>query len=123
MLPFATETVTLVKRISATGEDGRKRTEYKKYTLTGCTWKKSASWVQSDTVKQYSESLSCRVPANQAIPEADDYLFLGRISDGISDTVSLRAALDKHKGKAMQITAVSDNSRCGILPHYACVGG
>lgn len=124
MIPFGNETVTLIKRIEQTDAAGRKHTSYKKYVLIGCSWRKTTRWVQYDNARQLSIDTVCRVPAGQARPDADDYLFLGKIREKIIDTQTLRAAMAAHKGNAMQITYVADNVCNGIpMPHYACHGG
>lgn len=124
MIPFGRDTVTLVKRVE-TVVDGRTRTEYAKYTLRGCSWRKKAGWSQFDTEKHRNSEISCRIPVDQQKPEAGDYLFLGEIADEITDTRSLQAAMKAHERTGvMEITTLSDNARPGMpLPHYAAWGG
>ena len=123
MIPFGNETVTLIKRNEIT-ENGRKKTVYSKHILTGCSWKQTERWIQYDTEKRLSYGVTCRVPAGQAAPAADDYLFLGTIKEEIITTADIRAAMAAHKGRAIQITYVADNVRNGFpMPHYACTGG
>ena len=124
MIPFGNETVTLIKRVE-TVVDGRTLTEYAKYLLHGCSWRRSTGWSQFDAEKHRSGDATCRIPADQQRPDAGDYLFLGEITDEIIDTGTLRAAIKAHERTGvMEITTLSDNARPGMpLPHHLAWGG
>lgn len=124
MIPFGNDTVTLIQRVE-TEQNGRTHTEYARYILKGCSWRKKAGWSQFDTEKHRNEEISCRIPAGNRRPNAGDYLFLGEIADEITDTRSLQAAMKAHRPTGvMEITTMSDNARPGTpLPHYAAWGG
>lgn len=124
MIPFGKDTITLIKRVE-TAEDGKTRTEYKRFVLRGCSWRSKAGWSQFDTEKHRNTEITCRIPSDQQRPDAGDYLFLGEIADKITDTRSLQAAIKAHAHTGvMEITSMSDNARPGMpLPHYAAWGG
>lgn len=123
MVPFGFETVTLIRRVETTGEDGKHRTEYKKHTLNGCSWKKTTRWTLMDTAKQLITETVCRVPAGQVKPSAGDYMVLGTVKEAIGSTADINAMRKKYGDAAMQITYISDNARPGLpMAHYACRG-
>lgn len=123
MIPFGNDTVTLIKRVE-TVVDGRTRVSYKKHILIGCSWKRSATRFLNDTDAVRREEITCRIPAGQMMPEIGDCLFLGTPKLTISSAKMLSEALEKHRGGAMRITSVSDNTRPGLpLRHIAVRGG
>lgn len=123
MIPFGNETVTLIKR-AETVVDGKTKVGYKKYILTGCSWKRSATRFLNDTDAVRREEITCRIPAGQMTPEIGDCLFLGTPRLSITNAKTLSEAMEKHKGSAMRITSVSDNTRPGLpLRHIAARGG
>ena len=123
MIPFGHETVTLVKRIETVVDD-RTRVSYEKHTLTSCSWRMRTVRNQYDMETVRSVEITCRIPYGQKAPNVGDVLFLGKVSDVITDSKTLADAIDAHRGTgACRITAVSDNTRAGLpLPHYAATG-
>lgn len=124
MIPFGNETVTLIKRVE-TVTDGKTAVSYKRYILTGCSWKRSATRFLNDTDAVRREEITCRIPAGQIAPEIGDCLFLGTPKLSISNAKTLSEALEKHRnGSAMRVTSISDNTRPGLpMPHVAARGG
>ena len=116
MIPFATETVTLLKRVE-TQIDRRTHVSYERRLLTGCSWRRTSSWTQMDTEMRRTETVTCRIPLGQARPEPGDYLFLGDVpTDG--DPAEL---LTVHRATgAFRIGSVGDHTLPGTpIPHYA----
>lgn len=124
MIPLGNDIVTLIKRVE-TVANGRTKTEYARFILHGCSWRRKTGWNQFDAEKHRNAEITCRIPADQMKPDAGDYLFLGEIEDEITDTRSLQAAMKAHAGTGvMEITSLNDNARPGMpLAHFAAWGG
>ena len=123
MIPLGNKTITLIKR-GEVESNGKKRTTYSKHVIKNCSWMQAARWVLYGDEKRLMPEIVCRIPAGDAIPQADDYVFLGTINENINSTEDLRQAMARYKGKCVQIQYVSDNAHNGLpLAHYACRGG
>lgn len=124
MIPFGNETVTLLRRVEETDESGKTRVRYARSLLTGCSWRSGLRRVRFDTEIQLLPEITCRVPADQAVPAAGDCLFLGDVPLEIAGSRDLQAALDAASGgTACRIAAVRDCARPGMpMPHYLCTG-
>ena len=123
MIPFGNDTVTLIRRTQKE-TDGKRYAVYTRHMLHGCSWRRKISWRGFDTERTLVNEITCRIPANNPRPNAGDCLFLGEISDEITDSRSLNAAINAHRESgAFRITTVSDNTRPGMpLPHFSAFG-
>lgn len=124
MIPFGNAIVTLVKRIEKV-TNGKTAVSYEKHTLTGCSWKKSATRYLNDTDAIRREEITCRVPEGQMMPEIGDCLFLGTPEFDATNAKTLSEALEKHRCTgAIRVTSISDNARPGMpMRHIAARGG
>ena len=123
MIPLGNKTVTLIKRHESI-VNGKQRTTYSKHIIKNCSWAQAARWMLYGDEKRLVPEIVCRIPAGQAEPKADDYVFLGAINEIIDSTEDLRTAMAAHKGDAVQIQYVKVNAHSGFpLAHYACRGG
>lgn len=122
MVPFGNKTVTLVKR-HANRINGKLNTAYSKHIVKNCSWSQAARWVLYGDEKRLVTEITCRIPAGQAVPQADDYVFLGVIRENIETTEDVRRAMANHKGEAVQVQYVADNAHNALpMAHYACRG-
>lgn len=124
MIPFANETVTLVRSIKDLDECGRAHTRFAKFKLTGCSWRRKEIRTASGGEILRSEVITCRIPVDQQRPSPGDCLFLGEVAEEVTDTVQRSEALAAHRDAgAFIVTAVKDNARPGYpLPHWAAEG-
>lgn len=121
MIPFGSETVTLVKRREAV-EDGRTRVTYGSVRLTGCSWRRTLRYNREGEVLAAYEGITCRVPAGQDIPQAGDLLILGDVDVGTVTGASYQRLIEQYRSAdgAFVAASVADNSRPGMpLAHYA----
>lgn len=118
MIPFGTQNVTLIHR-TAVIENGKTKTKYTNFILTGCSWKSSEN-TRTDTgaVRSVLKTV-CRIPASQAKPEVGDVLILGEYLDSCENSADLANILESCSGHAFKIASVADNSLAGVMPHYA----
>lgn len=117
MLPFGRQTVTLLHR----SMDG-----YQVYTLYGCSWQDSSVRTLGDNALTSSLETTCRIPADQQKPAPGDLLALGEHAFKAKSDVEvsrLRDTLRAEGTPAFRALTVADNSRGGVLPHYAASGG
>ena len=123
MIPFGNSTVTMIKRVEIT-ENGKTKVGYKRYVLSGCSWKQKTIWRQIGTDMQLAAEVTCRIPLNQPAPVMGDYLFLGDVRLDITSVSSLNAAITLHrKTGVMRVASVANNALLGIpMPHIAARG-
>lgn len=140
MIPFAGETVTLYNRRRTTGADGRHAESWVRRVLTGCSWTRTHERVRNDTEVGYTSSVTCRIPANaDYLPPAEwdalsdpsgkftlaagDVLVFGAVAEEVSAVLPIGELVKKHERRgAIVVSSAKDNSRNGILPHYAARG-
>lgn len=116
MIPFGTHTVTLLYKT----DDG-----YSKALLSGCSWKDKTEHTLSEGALIRAQTTVCRIPASETKPSPGDLLILGDVeaqADSAAEAVRLREALEKAGTPVFRVQTVKDNSRTGILPHYAAEG-
>jgi hypothetical protein len=122
MIPLGNKTVTLIKRHKSIVQ-GREKTTYSEHIIKNCSWIQAARWVLYGDEKRLVQEITCRIPAGQAVPQADDYIFLGTINENIETPADIRIAMAAHKGACIQIQYVADNAHANLpLAHYACRG-
>ena len=122
MMPFASDTVTLIRRTESKDAHNRTVVTYTRHTLTGCSWRRTNRIVRDGEALISSESITCRVPATQEKPKPGDLLILGdsdvTVTSG-SEYQGLIEAAETSDG-AFVVASVADNTRSGApLPHYA----
>ena len=140
MIPFAGETVTLYNRRRTTGADGKTAETWVRRVLTDCSWVRTHERVRSETEVGYTSSVTCRIPASSdylppdqwdALSDpagkftlaAGDVLVFGEVADEVSAALPIGELVKKHERRgAIVVSSAKDNSRNGILPHYAARG-
>lgn len=116
MIPFGTNTVTLLHREGDV---------YKRYTLRNCTWRQVAVRRIDSGVMETTLETICRIPAGQKKPDTGDLLALGEAKIAAKNEIELVRLMQRmqEQGKsAMRILRVKDNSGGFPLPHYAASG-
>lgn len=140
MIPFAGETVTLYNRRKQVSTDGKTAETWVRRVLTDCSWVRTHERVRSDTEVGYTSSVTCRIPASaDYLPPAEwdalsdpagkftlaagDVLVFGAVADEVSAALPIGELVKKHERRgAIVVSSAKDNSRNGILPHYAARG-
>lgn len=120
MMPFGGETVTLIRRTETT-VSGKTQASYTKITLQECSWRRTSELRMDGNGVAPSETVTCRVPADQAEPRAGDLLILGTYNGTVTSAGDFKAIIDalKPSGGAFVVEAVSDNTRGGApMPHW-----
>lgn len=120
MIPFGNKTVTLVHRETSKDENGRSKIVYRKYTLSGCSWKVIEAATGIEGAFPQKPTAVCRIPATQQKPAVGDVLILGKHSGDIASSTDVANLLESDD--VFKIASVGDNSMNGIMPHYACKG-
>lgn len=116
MIPFGFQTVTLLHKTDA---------GYTRHVLTGCSWRDAAEKTLSEGTLIRTQKTTCRIPAAQQKPIPGDLLILGDVeaqANSAAEAVRLREALEKAGTPVFRVQTVSDNSRTGVLSHYAAEG-
>lgn len=123
MIPFGSETVTLIQRIEMLVK-GKTQVKYTRHIISGCSWKMNSQWVHVGAEMQRRTEVTCRIPHGNITPAPGDYLFFGYIKNKITDTASLNEALAKHRANgAMRVASVSNNALAGFpMPHVIARG-
>lgn len=114
-LPFACETVTLVRKLAANGTS-----TYELHVLSGCSWQPKRSLEIDGVVIAVSDATVCRIPADCGIvPKTGDLLCLGECAAPAS---AHEFAAMTQREQAFLVRTIHDGSRSAILPHYYCAG-
>lgn len=116
MMPFGNQSVTLLHR-----EGGG----YKRYLLEGCSWQSTERKSMGDNAMIFALETTCRIPANQKIPEAGDLLILGRVEAEAANEIALARLLDGFRQAgtpAFRVRSVKNNALGAPMPHYAAAG-
>lgn len=116
MIPFGFQTVTLLHKT-----DGG----YARHTLTGCSWMDSTERTLSEGAMFRTQKTTCRIPGDQQKPSVGDLLILGDVTAQAKndvEAVRLRESLERDRTPVFRVQTVSDNTRTGLLPHYAAEG-
>lgn len=114
MIPFGNQIVTLFHHAA----DG-----YRRYTLTGCSWRSSHGRSLYDNAMQSNRSIvcSCRYPADQMRASEGDVFVRGIVTDTITSGTQIAALMEKYKDRGAFIChTFADNSAGGMpMPHFA----
>lgn len=116
MIPFGNHAVTLLRR-----EGGA----YKRYVLTGCSWRDSAARMLNGEAIAITMETTCRIPAGQKVPQPGDLLVLGTVKAAANSEIELVRLMQKLRedGYAVfRVSRVKDNSRGAPMPHFAVTG-
>ncbi|MBE5807651.1 MAG: hypothetical protein E7317_04850, partial [Clostridiales bacterium] len=122
MIPFGNEAVTLVRRLTETGEDGRTRVSYETVKLTGCSWRRTRTYRREGEVTVAAEGITCRVPYGQEVPRVGDLMILGDVEAEVTSGAEFQALIEALAGTdgAFVVASVKDNAREGMpVRHYA----
>lgn len=140
MIPFAGETVTLYNRRKQVSTDGKTAETWVRRVLTDCSWVRTHERVRSETEVGYTSSVTCRIPASSdylppdqwdALSDpsgkftlaAGDVLIHGEAGEEASAELPIAKIVERYKRRgAIVVQSAKDNSRNGILPHYAARG-
>lgn len=140
MIPFAGETVTLYNRRKQVLTDGKTAETWVRRVLTGCSWVRTHERVRSDTEVGYTSSVTCRIPASDSYLPPDqwdalddpsgkftlaagDVLVYGDVADEIGSELSAAELVKRYARRgSIVVRSARNNSRNGILPHYAAKG-
>ena len=120
-LPFAGETVTLVRRIESIVAS-KTYVTYSTVILTGCSWRRARRWQRDGEFLVPVESVVCRIPAGQTKPNPGDLLILGEVAVTVSSGMDYQRVIERYAGQdgAFMVASVADNARPGMpLPHWA----
>lgn len=116
-LPFGNKTVTLLHKTDS---------GYAQHILSGCSWTDTEAKSANGDAITHTIETTCRIPAPyQAIPKAGDLLILGNVNAAAKNEIELVQALEtaRENGyQAFRAQRVKDNSRSGVLAHYAVMG-
>ena len=115
MIPFGSETVTLVQRIEDT-VNGKKHITYRTAKLSGCSWRRTLRHNREGEVLATYEGVTCRVPAGQTAPHAGDLLILGDVAVTVTGGADYQQLIERYRGQdgAFVVASVSDNARPGM---------
>lgn len=116
MIPFGFQTVTLLHKTDA---------GYTRHVLTECSWKDKTEHTLSEGALIRAQTTVCRIPASETKPSPGDLLILGVSNAEANNAVELarlRESLQREGTPVFRVQTVKDNSRTGILPHYAAEG-
>lgn len=125
MIPFAKQTVTLIRRTETTDNMGRHHASYSTATLNGCSWRQTSVLNRESENQIRSENIICKVPVGQAIPKAGDVLVFGSFEGTVRNAADLQSIIDRmhDSGGAFVAQQVVDNTKSDApLPHYKAMG-
>lgn len=140
MIPFGSDTVTLYNQRRTRDANNRTVVTWYRRTLTNCSWRQSHERVQDGTAVRYTQTVTCRIPADDAYlpPEqwdatenpaahftlaAGDLLVYGVVTDMPGAGLSAAELVDRYRRRgAIVIGSAADYSSAGVLPHYAAKG-
>lgn len=122
MIPFANDTVTLVKR-NETEVDGKTRTTYSTHIIKGCAWRRVAVHTLNGLQTEKGVQTSCRMPVG-IMPAVGDALLLGAHNVVVENYSALAALVQSNRQNgAFIVTSAKDNARPGMpIPHYVARG-
>lgn len=140
MIPFMGQTVTIYNRRRHADSSGRSVETWVRRVLTGCSWVRAHERVRSDTQVGYAQSVTCRIPAGpdylppdqwDALSDpagrftlaAGDVIVCGSVADEVGAELSIGELVRRYERRgAIVVQSARDNSRDGVLPHYAAKG-
>lgn len=124
-VPFGNNTVTVIERIEARGNDGKTRVSYQLNTLKGCSWKPAKTRNLANREHGDSVRISCRIPANgQRCPCLGDVMILGSVKQVPEDAQEVRKLMDESgMNGAFIVSLVKNNAMAGFpLSHFLVEG-
>lgn len=115
MIPFATETVTLLHKFGDT---------WQPVTITGASWRQKTVRVLTDSAVRYTTETTCRIPQSAQRPDPGDVIVRGNCEASADTAIELVRLLEKYRPQgAFRVQSVADNTGAGIpLPHCAARG-
>lgn len=125
MIPFGNQTVTLLTRNRAVGEDGRTHEKWTRHTLTGCSWRSSAGQMADSNAVRNNWEYACRIPGDQREPQVGDVLILGTVAQVKANASITAQEVTKllQAANAFRVESVGNNAMAGFpAPHYVARG-
>ena len=115
MIPFGTETVTLLRKSGDT---------WRPVIIAGASWRQKTVRVLTDSAVRYTTETTCRIPISALRPDPGDVIVRGTCKDSAGTAIELVRLLEKYRPQgAFRVQSVADNAGEGIpLPHYAARG-
>lgn len=125
MIPFGTETVTLIQKVE-TKVNGKTSVSFEVSKLHGCSWRRTTIDDPNENAIPVSEGITCRVPYGQPKPKNGDLLILGDENVTITNAGDFQRLIESYRGSdgAFVAARVTDNARPGMpLPHFKVTEG
>ena len=115
MIPFGTETVTLLHKSGNT---------WRPVAIAGTSWRQKTVRVLTDSAVRYTTETTCRIPISALRPDPGDVIVRGTCKDSAGTAIELVRLLEKYRSQgAFRVQSVVDNTGEGVpLPHYAARG-
>lgn len=115
MIPFGTETVTLLHKSGDT---------WQPVAIAGASWRQKTVRILMDSAVRYTTETTCRIPTSAPRPDPGDVIVRGACKDSAGTAIELVRLLEKYRPQgAFRVQSVADNTGEGIpLPHYAARG-
>ena len=115
MIPFGTETVTLLHKSGNT---------WRPVAIAGTSWRQKTVRVLTDSAVRYTTETTCRVPISALRPDPGDVIVRGTCKDSAGTAIELVRLLEKYRSQgAFRVQSVADNTGEGVpLPHYTARG-
>lgn len=115
MIPFGTETVTLLHKSGNT---------WRPVAIAGASWRQKTVRVLTDSAVRYTTETTCRIPISALRPDPGDVIVRGTCKDSAGTAIELVRLLEKYRSQgAFRVQSVADNTGGGVpLPHYAARG-
>ena len=115
MIPFGTETVTLLHKSGNT---------WRPVAIAGTSWRQKTVRVLTDSAVRYTTETTCRIPISALRPDPGDVIVRGTCKDSAGTAIELVRLLEKYRSQgAFRVQSVADNTGEGVpLPHYTARG-
>lgn len=115
MIPFGTETVTLLHKSGNT---------WRPVAIAGASWRQKTVRILTDSAVRYTTETTCRIPISALRPDPGDVIVRGTCKDSAGTAIELVRLLEKYRPQgAFRVQSVTDNTGEGVpLPHYAARG-
>ena len=115
MIPFGTETVTLLHKSGNT---------WRPVAIAGTSWRQKTVRVLTDSAVRYTTETTCRIPISALRPDPGDVIVRGTCKDSAGTAIELVRLLEKYRSQgAFRVQSVADNTGEGVpLPHSAARG-
>lgn len=114
MIPFGTETVTIVHRTGG---------GWISTTVNGCSFRQTRARTLNGKAADHTLETVCRIPAGSIVPAVGDVILPGAHDAAAANEIELVRLLEAHRADgAFRVESVADNTRSAPIPHYAARG-